>query len=143
MSLDPLTAILNIGGKILDRAMPDPESKAAAKMEMARLAQEGAFREIEVSMSAILAEAKSSDPWTSRARPSFLYVMYAMVLAAIPMGILSIFSPGSAVSVVGGFKLWLAAIPGELWAVFGAGYLGYAGSRSFDKAKVLKAKTNM
>ena len=40
-------------------------------------------------MSAIVAEANSSDPWTSRARPSFLYLIYVLLLFAVPMG----FSP--------------------------------------------------
>jgi hypothetical protein len=31
-------------------------------------------------MAAVLAEAESPDPWTSRARPSFLYVMYVLLL---------------------------------------------------------------
>ncbi len=38
---------------------------------------------IRTRMTAIVAEANSADPWTSRARPSFLYVMYALLLWAI------------------------------------------------------------
>lgn len=138
MAFDPLTAIFNVGGKILDKVLPDPVAKAAAKLELAKLAQDEKFREIETAMTAIIAEAKSADPWTSRARPSFMYVMYTMILTAIPMGILSIFSPESASAIIGGVKAWLAAIPGELWALFGAGYLGYSGMRSFDKSKLMK-----
>lgn len=138
MAFDPLTAILNIGGKVIDKVIPDPAAKAAAKLEMAKQVQDGALKEAELSMSAIIAEAKSSDPWTSRARPSFLYVIYLMILASIPMGILSIFSPGSADALIGGVKAWLSAIPDSLWVVFGTGYLGYSGMRSFDKSKLLK-----
>jgi len=32
-------------------------------------------------------------------------------------------------------KLGLAAIPDSLYTLFGAGYLGYTGARSFDKIK--------
>jgi len=138
MAFDPLTAILNIGGKVIDKVIPDPEAKAKAKLEMARQVQDGALKEVELSMSAIIAEAKSSDPWTSRARPSFLYVIYIMILAGIPMGILSIFSPDSASALIAGVEAWLSAIPDSLWVVFGTGYLGYSGMRSFDKSRILK-----
>jgi hypothetical protein len=38
-----------------------------------------------------LAEAQSADPWTSRARPNFLYVMYILLPTALPTGVLSAF----------------------------------------------------
>ena len=33
--------MLEIGGKILDKVLPDPEAKAKAQMELAKLAQDG------------------------------------------------------------------------------------------------------
>ncbi len=138
MSFDPLTAILNIGETVINKILPDQESKQKATVELAKMAQEGKFKELEISMSAIIAEAKSSDPWTSRARPSFLYVMYIMILSGIGIGIVSIFSPESATQITTGLKGWLDGIPSGLWAVFGTGYLGYSGMRSFDKSKLMK-----
>jgi hypothetical protein len=93
-------------------------------------------------MQAIVMEAQSKDPWTSRARPGFLYVMYILMLAAIPMGVLHAFNPALAGGVVNGFHAWLGAIPEEMWTLFGIGYLGYVGGRSWDKrtAAVVKAK---
>ena len=98
--------------------------------------QAGELKELETRMSAILAEAKSADPWTSRARPSFLYVVYVVILAAIPMGIPHAFNPDLAVGIAQGFQAWLHAIPEDLWWLFGAGYLGYTGARTFDKRKL-------
>jgi len=132
--LNPL-AILDIGSKILDKVFPDPAQKAEAQAKLLSLQQSGELKEMEVAMSAILAEAQSSDPWTSRARPSFLYVVYIIILSAIPMGFLHAFSPDTAANVAAGFKSWLDAIPEPMWTLFGAGYLGYAGARSFDKRK--------
>ena len=128
-----ITSILDIGGKLLDRFFPDPAEKAAAQFELMRMTRDGELKELEVSMSAILAEASSSDPWTSRARPSFLYVVYVMILAAIPMGILSAFKPDTATAVAAGMQAWLTAIPDGLWATFGIGYSGYSLARSWDK----------
>lgn len=138
--LELLTPILGLGGKLIDKMFPDPAKRAQAQAELMRLAQEGELRELEVRMSAIIAEAKSTDPWTSRARPSFLYVMYSMILAAIPMGALHAVRPELAVSIAAGMQAWLNAIPKDLWWLFGAGYLGYTGARSLDKRGLLKRK---
>lgn len=97
--------------------------------------QNGEFRELEERMKAIVTEASSNDPWTSRARPSFMYVMYLMILAAIPMGFLFAFKPEVAMAVTAGVKNWLQAIPEEMWWLFGAGYLGYTTTRGYEKTK--------
>lgn len=41
MALDPLTAILDFGGKVLERVIPDPTALAAAQVELAKLQQSG------------------------------------------------------------------------------------------------------
>jgi hypothetical protein len=131
--------LLQMGATIIDRVFPDKEKQAAeraqAELALAQLAQDGRLKEMATELSAILAEAQSPDPWTSRARPSFLYVMYVMILAAIPMGVLYAFRPDIAMGVAAGSKAWLGAIPEEMWWLFGTGYLGYAGVRMFEKGK--------
>ena len=37
----PLAAILDVGGKLIDKLIPDPEAKAKAQLELAKLAQDG------------------------------------------------------------------------------------------------------
>lgn len=37
----PMTELLGIGGKLIDKLIPDPEAKAKAQLELAKLAQEG------------------------------------------------------------------------------------------------------
>ena len=134
MSFDPLTAALDLGGKLIDKIFPDPAQRDAAKLELLKMQQAGELDAVKVQMSAIIAEAQSADPWTSRARPSFLYVMYVMILAAIPMGVLAAFYPDRAVAIANGMRAWLAAVPDTLWAVFGVGYTGYTVARSvWDK----------
>jgi len=140
MSLDPITAALDIGGKLIDKLFPDPVQRDAAKAQLLTLQQTGELEFAKVQMSAILAEANSTDPWTSRARPSFLYVMYIMLLFGIPMGFVAAFNPEVAINVGSGFKAWLTAIPDSLYALFGTGYIGYAGMRTWDKH--IQAKGN-
>jgi len=133
-----IDAILGIGGKLIDKLIPDEAQRAKAQLDLATLAQNGELKELETRMSAILAEANSKDPWTSRARPSFMYVFYILLLASIPMGVLFAISPETAAQVTEGFKGWLAAIPDAMWNLFMAGYLGYSASRSFDKHSLNK-----
>ena len=130
-----LSGIFEIGKGLIDKLLPDPAAKAKAQMDLLMLQQSGELKELETRMSAILAEANSPDPWTSRARPSFLYVIYVMILMAIPMGILSAFRPDMASAIAAGMQAWLAAIPEDLYVLFGVGYVGYSGARMLEKRK--------
>lgn len=132
------TALLPGLFDLVGKLFPDPAEKAEAQRKLLELQQNGEFRELEKAFEAITTEAKSADPWTSRARPSFLYVIYLMILASIPMGALYAFSPVLAGNMVVGVQTWLNAIPEALWALFGAGYLGYTTARSYDKKKELE-----
>jgi Holin of 3TMs, for gene-transfer release len=137
--LAAIPGLLKIGEALIDRLFPDKiaqeRERAAAQQALLSMTREADLAELQVSLSAILAEAESSDPWTSRARPSFLYVMYLFILAAIPMGVVYVFRPEVAQGVADGVTAWLAAIPEPMWWLFGAGYLGYSGARSLDKWK--------
>ena len=93
------------------------------------------MEQLKVQLSAIVAEAQSADPWTSRARPSFLYVMYALLLWAIPMGLIAATHPEMAASIAQGMNAYLAGIPEPLYALFGTGYLGYTAARTWGKVK--------
>ena|SRR5688572_22195435 len=135
MAIDPVTAVLDIGGKLIDKFFPDPIEKAKAQFELLRMQQSGEFEEMRIRLSAIIADSQSSDPWTSRARPSFLYVVYILLLWSIPMGVLSMFRPELAASFTIGFKGWLSAIPDSILTLFGTVMTGYVIGRSFEKIK--------
>jgi len=132
-----MLSIMGLIGTAIDKVIPDADKRLELKMQMAQAEHDGQFKELEARMEAIVMEAKSEDPWTSRARPSFLYVMYVLILSAIPIGVLFVFYPGEVARGIEGFKLWLEAIPIELYTLFGAGYLGYVNKRSADKAATL------
>jgi len=119
----------------IDKIWPDPAAKASAQATIIKARTEAALSQLQISLSAILAEAQSQDKWTSRARPSFLYVMYLMILVSIPFGIAWAFEPAYAERMAKGLQLWLGAIPDGLWATFGLGYSGYAVARSVEKTK--------
>lgn len=127
--------LINLGSKLIERVFPNPEQRAKAQLGLMKLQQEGELKVMETSMSAIIAEAQSEDKWTSRARPAFLYVIYIMILASIPMGFLFVADSEKANSMIAGVQLWLNMIPKDMWTLFGIGYLGYAGARSWDKSR--------
>jgi hypothetical protein len=135
--MDPITlgSIFSIGGKIIDKLFPDPEQRARAQLELLKMQQQGELEEVKVQLSAIIAEAQSPDPWTSRARPSFLYVVYLLLLWAIPMGVLAIFRPDAAAAFTVGFKGWMTAIPDSILTLFGTVMTGYVVGRSWEKVK--------
>ncbi|MFC4294729.1 holin family protein [Novosphingobium tardum] len=118
---------------IIDKVIPDKAAREQAKLELLRLEGTQELATIQARLSAIVAEAQSSDPWTSRARPSFLYVMYAMILWALPMGILAAFEPASARTIAHGMNDYLNGLPEPLYALFGTGYLGYTVARQWGK----------
>lgn len=120
---------------IIDKVIPDKEARAKAKLELLRLEGSHEMEMIEARLQAIVAEANSQDPWTSRARPSFLYVMYAMILWALPMGVLAAFNPNAAKEIAAGMNAYLNGLPEPLYALFGTGYLGYTAARQWGKVK--------
>ena len=138
--MDPITitSLFTIGSKIIDKFFPDPEQKAKAQLELLHMQQNGELTMVQTQLSAIIAEAKSADPWTSRARPSFLYVVYILLLWSIPMGVLTIFKPEAAASFTLGFKGWMEAIPESIVVLFGTVMTGYVVSRGYEKTKGVK-----
>ena len=87
-----LDALLNIGGKLVDKLIPDPQAKAAAQLELAKLAQSGElaamanetelFKLEQNNLTARHKADMSSDSWLSKnIRPAtliFILVTYAI-----------------------------------------------------------------
>lgn len=126
--LTPLSAII-------DKVIPDPHARDAAKLELLRLQGSQELDLLKTQLSAIVAEAQAADPWTSRARPSFLYVMYVLILLAIPMGVVAAFRPAAAEVIGAGMTAYLNGLPEPLYALFGTGYLGYTAARQWGKVR--------
>ena len=86
-----LDAILNMGGKLIDKLIPDPEAKARAQLELAKMAQDGELTKLanetklyEVEQENVTRRAEAdmgSDSWLSKnIRPMtliFLLVAYS------------------------------------------------------------------
>lgn len=97
-------------------------AKAQAELE-SKLADYQA-REIEAAGANIRAEAQSGDAYTSRARPSFIYVMLAIFICnyiAFPL-----------------MQRLPLTFPEPLFWLFGSCMLGYTGARTWEKFQSFK-----
>ena len=126
--IGPLTSII-------DKVIPDKAAREKAKLELMRLEGTQEMEVVQARLAAIVAEAQSPDPWTSRARPSFLYVMYVMILFSLPMGLVAWLDPQAARDIGSGITAYLGGLPEPLYALFGTGYLGYTVARQWGKVK--------
>ncbi len=94
----PIGDILNIGSKILDRVLPDPDKKEAAKLELAKLAMSGDMAKLQAEIEAYKVEQEAvsarwtadmnSDSWLSKnIRPlTMIFILSAYLLLAIGDG---------------------------------------------------------
>jgi len=130
-----IEAIVGPLGKLIDKIIPDPRARDQAKLELMKLEGDQEAAQIGQQIQAIIAEANSHDPWTSRARPSFLYVMYVLMLWSIPMGLIAAADPVKATAIANGMTAYLRGLPDELYTLFGTGYLGHTAARTWGKVK--------
>ena len=122
--------------KMIDKVVPDRQEAARQKQALLEMQQNGEFKELETRYQAITTEAGSSDPYTSRARPSFMYVFYVVVLSmTILAPILGLFDKEIMVAFFGNVKTGFQAIPDIMWNTFLIGYLGYSAARTVEKVK--------
>jgi len=134
-----VSGLFDIGKNLIDKLIPDPAANAAAQLELMRLDQNGQLTQLQLQMSAILAEANSTDPWTSRARPSFMYLFYIVILAMVVIApMVGIWFPLSMDMFFTNVSKGFNAIPSELWTTFTIGYVGYSASKTYEQTKGAK-----
>lgn len=129
MALDPLTAVMDIGGKLIDRLWPDPSQRDAAKLELMKLQQSGELAEIAGQLEINKIEAANANIWVSGWRPgigwvcgaglAYQFLFYPIAISWLP----------KIVSLDMGTLLTLLA-----------GMLGFGGMRTAEKLSGVAAK---
>ena len=131
MSLDPVTALLDVGGKLIDKLFPDPTQKAAANYELLKLHQQGQLEILaqEIALAKTQTdtnteEAKSSNWFVAGWRPyigwvcgtglAYQFLVFPVLIAFVP----------KVVSLDMGTLLTLLL-----------GMLGLGGMRTYEKSK--------
>jgi hypothetical protein len=138
MITEAITGVSAAITSIVNAAWPNPEDKAKGEAIKAIAEADAAVKQLQAAQAVMLAEAQSSDPWTSRARPSFLYVVYLLLLMSLPMGVIYAIDPLTAANLTEGMKGWFEAIPKDIIELFQWVMLGYIGGRSAEKVFVPK-----
>ena len=128
MALDPITAVLDIGGKIIDKIWPDPTERDKAKLELFRLQQQGELQEIAGQLAINAEEAKSSSIFVAGWRPGIGWVcVFALACQYVARPLLQW------VTILTGHEFPpLPGIDNNLWELM-LGMLGLGGLRSWEK----------
>ncbi|MEW9855955.1 3TM-type holin [Novosphingobium sp. M1R2S20] len=121
--------------RLVGRSRPEPQASSFAGAGLYPPARAKEFEQLSAGLEERPGLGAPDDPWTRRARPTFLYVMYAMILGALPVGLIAAFHAEIAAAIAAGVAAYLRALPEPLYALFGTGYLGYATLRQWGKAK--------
>ena len=56
--MDPITILLGLGGKVIDRIWPDPAQRDAAKLELLKMQQSGELAQLTADTSLMLEQIK-------------------------------------------------------------------------------------
>lgn len=79
--MDPVTAALDVGGKLIDRLWPDPAQKAQAQIALLELAQKGELAEFGARAEIVKTEAASSHWLAANWRPIVMLVFCGLIVA--------------------------------------------------------------
>jgi hypothetical protein len=128
----PLSAVLSIGEKLIDKFFPDPEQKAKAQLELMKMQQEGDFKKIEADIVEQQELTKrqeadmASDSWLSKnIRPLSLIALF---VAYIVFALMSAFDMDTNES----YTMLLGQ-----WGQLAFGF--YFGSRGLEKIAEIRA----
>ena len=130
MALDPITAAMDIGGKLIDRLWPDPAQAATAKLELIKLQQSGDLAQMTGQLEINKIEAASSSTFVSGWRPAIGWVCALALLYQYLVRPL-------AVAIFAAVGHPLPVMPGldeNLWQLMMA-MLGMGGLRTFEKVQ--------
>jgi hypothetical protein len=133
----PLTALLGVGGKLIDKLIPDPEAKARAQLELATLAQNGELAQMANDTKLVEVEQinttdrwkadMGSDSWLSKnIRPMSLIAIFVAYFVFTMMSAFGFSAQESYVQLLG---QWGQII-----------FLAYFGGRTVEKLADMKGK---
>lgn len=130
MAFDPVSAALDIGGKLIDRLWPDPNQAAAAKLELLKLQQSGDLAQITGQLEINKAEAQNSSVFVAGWRPAIgwvcaLALFYQYLVRPIAQG---------AFAAAGHPLPPLVGLDDNLWQLL-LGMLGLGGLRTYEKVQ--------
>jgi hypothetical protein len=132
-----LDALLSVGGKLIDKLIPDPEAKAKAQMDLAKMAQDGELAKLandtdlykteQNNLTDRLKSDMSSNSWLSK--------------NIRPMTLVAIFIGYFVFAMMSAFKLDANEVYVTLLGQWGMLVMSfYFGGRTLEKIMDMKAK---
>ena len=133
----PLAALMEVGGKLIDKLIPDPEAKAKAQLDLAKMAQDGELAKLANDTELSKAEQNNlsqrhtadmaSDSWLSK--------------NIRPMTLVAIFIGYFVFAMMSAFKLDANEVYVTLLGQWGMLVMSfYFGGRTLEKIMDMKAK---
>lgn len=123
-------ALLGIGGKLIDKLIPDPAARDAAKLDLLKLQQSGELAAMLAQTEINKVEAANTSVFVSGWRPAIGWVCaLAMGYQYLLRPFLAAFNPALA----------FPGLDDNLWQLL-AGMLGLGGLRTFEKVNGVASK---
>lgn len=135
MSLDPISAALDLGTTLINKIFPDPAQASEAKLKLLELQQNGELAIMTAQTDINKQEASSSSVFVSGWRPAIGWV------CALALAYQYLFRP-LAGTVAGVLGVTIPPLPGlddNLWQLM-MGMLGMGGLRTFEKVQGVASK---
>jgi hypothetical protein len=135
MAFDPVSAALDLGGKLVDKLFPDPQKKAEALLKLEELRQSGDLAIIGGQMDINKIEAANPQPFVSGWRPFIGWVSGSALAMQL---------------IVGPLVEWIANLSGnpvafpkmdtQLLTTMLISMLGISGLRTYEKVQGVASK---
>ena len=125
-----LDALLNVGGKLIDKLIPDPAAQDAARLELLKLQQSGELAAMTAQTEINKVEAANTNWFVSSWRPAIGWVCaLAMGYQYLARPLMVAFMPALA----------FPGLDDNLWQLM-MGMLGLGGLRTFEKTQGVASK---
>jgi hypothetical protein len=103
-----ISEILGLSRDVLARVFPDKTQLELANAKLDELQQSGELKLLMSRNQIAVEEARSSDKWTSRARPLFMYVFYVLITFLVVIApMLGVFYPSEMSLFYVNVKVWV------------------------------------
>ena len=135
MSLDPISAALDLGTTLINKVFPDPAQASEAKLKLLELQQNGELAIMTAQTDINKQEAANTSVFVSGWRPAIgwvcaLALAYQYLFKPLLIGILPLFGIAAPP---------LPGLDDNLWQLM-MGMLGMGGLRTFEKVQGVAAK---
>lgn len=136
MSLDPVTAALDLGGKLIERFFPDPAQRDAAKLQLLTLQQNGELAQMTGQLDINKVEAASTNWFVAGWRPFAGWIGGIGLLYSVAIEPILRFIAMVLYNYTGSFPIIDTTITVQVLL----GMLGLGGLRTYEKLKNVSTK---